>query len=438
MERPVTMSPQIHPTPEELSGYVHGTLPEDLADGVAEHVETCMDCEATVETLERQGDSLLQDLQRPVPPDPDLDSPECQRAVAAAATIGQPDHTATILLPTVAEEQAANLGQIGEYKLLAKLGEGGMGVVYKALHVHLDRVVAVKVLPQIRADDQHAIARFYREIKAGGRLRHPNTVEAYDAREIDRTPVLVMEYVDGVDLAELVQRRGPLPIADACEVVRQAALGLQHAHEHALVHRDIKPSNLMLERNRAAGSASAPHSQPNVKVLDLGLALLRAEAVTPAEMTAAGQVMGTADYIAPEQVTDSHCVDIRADIYSLGCTLYKLLSGHAPFSDAKYSTPMKRLLARLADPPKPIRDLRPDIPAALAAVVDRLLAKDPDQRPSLPQDVAQSCSHSRKAVTWPACTTPNPRQTRTSAPDRPSITSRPPTWAPSHTWPRRP
>ena len=179
------MSPQIHPTPDELSGYVHGTLPEAVADAVAEHVETCADCEATVEMIERQGDSLLHQLQRPVPPDPDLDSPECQRAVAAAAAIGQADHTATFSLPAVAEEQAPDLGQIGEYKLLAKLGEGGMGAVYKALHVHLDRVVALKVLPKSRADDELAIARFYREMKAAGRLRHPNIVEAYDAREID-------------------------------------------------------------------------------------------------------------------------------------------------------------------------------------------------------------------------------------------------------------
>lgn len=384
------MSPEIHPTPDELSGYVHRTLPEDLADAVAEHVETCVECETAVEMLEQQGDSLLHQLQRPAPPDPDLDSPECQRAVAAAAAIGQTDHPATVSLAAVAEEQVPDLGQIGEYKLLEKLGEGGMGAVYKALHVHLDRVVALKVLPKSRADDELAIARFYREMKAAGRLRHPNIVEAYDAREIDRAPVLVMEYVDGVDLAELVRRRGPLPMAAACELVRQTALGLQHAHEHALVHRDIKPSNLILERGRAAGADPASLSQPQVKILDLGLALLRAEAVSPAEMTASGQVMGTVDYMAPEQVTDSHSVDIRADIYSLGCTLYKLLSGKTPFSDVNYRTPMKRLLARLTDPPTPIRDLRPDIPAALATVIDRLLAKDPEQRPSLPREVAMA------------------------------------------------
>jgi serine/threonine protein kinase/WD40 repeat protein/formylglycine-generating enzyme required for sulfatase activity len=384
------MLPEIHPTADELSGYVHGTLPEDLADAVAEHVETCVDCETVVEMLEQQGDSLLHQLQQPVQPDSDLESPECRRAVAAAAAIGQADPEATISQVAVAEEQALELGQIGEYKLLAKLGEGGMGAVYKALHVHLDRVVALKVLPKSRADDETAIARFYREMKAAGRLRHPNIVEAHDAREIDRAPVLVMEYVDGVDLAELVQRRGPLPIADACELVRQAALGLQHAHEHALVHRDIKPSNLILDRGRVSSADPASRPQPQLKILDLGLALLRAEAVSPKEMTASGQMMGTADYMAPEQVTDSHSVDIRADIYSLGCTLYKLLSDHAPFGDAKYNTPMKRLLARLTDPPKPIRELRPEIPAALAAVIDRLLARDPDHRPNEPREVAEA------------------------------------------------
>ena len=154
---------------------------------------------------------------------------------------------------------------LGEYQLLEELGRGGMGRVYKALHTKLDRVVAVKVLPRGRVGDQKAIARFEREMKAVGRLAHPNIVQAYDAREIDGTPVLIMEFVDGLDLAEIVRRVGPLPVADACELVRQTALALQCAHEHGLVHRDIKPSNIMLARSG------------EVKLLDLGLARFYAE-----------------------------------------------------------------------------------------------------------------------------------------------------------------
>ena len=161
-------------------------------------------------------------------------------------------------------------------------------------------------------------------MRAVGTLDQPNIVRALDAREIDGTRFLVMELVEGMDLAELSRESGPLPIADGCELIRQAALGLQSAYERGLVHRDIKPSNLML----------TPQGQ--VKVLDLGLALFQAQPPTETEMTASGQAVGTAEYMAPEQVSDSHLVDIRADIYSLGGTLYKLLSGHAPFDSPQY------------------------------------------------------------------------------------------------------
>ena len=273
---------------------------------------------------------------------------------------------------------------LGEYRLLEELGRGGMGRVYKALHTKLDRVVAVKVLPRGRVGDRQAIARFEREMKAVGRLAHPNIVQAYDAREIDDTPVLIMEFVDGLDLAEIVRRVGPVPVAEACELVRQTALALQCAHEHGLVHRDIKPSNIMLARSG------------EVKLLDLGLARFYAEgdgrpaSVAGEEMTGTGQAMGTADYMAPEQASDSRTVDIRADLYSLGCTLYKLLSGRAPFSGPEYRTH-----ARQAQRPRPpagaaIRRLVPDVPEGLAAILDRLLAKDPADRFATPAEVAEA------------------------------------------------
>ena len=211
---------------------------------------------------------------------------------------------------------------LGEYEILDQLASGGMGVVFKAFHARLNRMVAIKMLAEGRHENAAANFRFDREMRAVGSLDHPSIVRALDAREIDGRRILVMEFVEGMDLAKLVRRCGPLPIADACELIRQAALGLQVAHERGLVHRDIKPSNLML----------TPQGQ--VKLLDLGLALFHAQPPTETEMTATGQAVGTAEYMAPEQVSDSHQVDIRADIYGLGCTLYKLLAGRTPFDSA--------------------------------------------------------------------------------------------------------
>jgi hypothetical protein len=272
-------------------------------------------------------------------------------------------------------DDSPRLGSIGEYKLIEKLGEGGMGTVYKAWHTELERVVALKVLAAHRMSDPQAVARFRHEMKAVGRCDHPNIVRAHDAREIEGTYFLAMEYVDGFDLAELVARLGPLPVADACELIRRAALGLACAAGHGLVHRDIKPSNLMLSRDG------------ELKILDLGLARLQAVQPVHEAMTAAGQVMGTPDYMAPEQATDSHGVDIRADIYSLGCTLYTLLAAQPPFG-SKYHTAFEKIAAQLREPAPPIRKVRRDVPRQLADVLDRMLAKAPGDRFATPGDVA--------------------------------------------------
>jgi len=278
-------------------------------------------------------------------------------------------------LPSLSASHLTDLGQLGEYRRVQKLGEGGMGVVYKAVHTELDRVVAVKVLPAGRLGDDESIARFHREIKAIGRLDHPHIVRAHDARRIGETHFLVMEFIQGPDWEHLVRRFGPLRVADVCELGRQAALGLQHAHEHGLIHRDIKPSNLMLTR------------EGQVKILDLGLARIWGGTVSQA-LTVSGQIMGTPDYIAPEQVCDSHDVDIRADLYSLGCTLYKLLAGRAPFEDAAHGTLYSKLQAHEQETPPPIGEFRRDLPRRLVAILDRLLAKDPAQRFSAPGELA--------------------------------------------------
>lgn len=265
-----------------------------------------------------------------------------------------------------------------------------MGAVFKAQHVRLKRLVAVKVLLGDRLHDESAVARFDREMEAVGKLDHPNIVRATDAGEDDDTHYLVMELVDGPNLSQLSKSLGPINVADACELVRQAAAGLQHAHEHGLVHRDIKPSNLILAdagSRKATGNALDNSGNATVKILDLGLALLRENPTTEGELTSSGQVMGTLDYMAPEQASDTHSVDIRADIYSLGCTLYHLLAGSAPFTGSQYSTILKKMMAHAKSPVPPLSEVRSDIPEELSVILNQMLAKEPAERFSTPGEI---------------------------------------------------
>jgi hypothetical protein len=266
--------------------------------------------------------------------------------------------------------------RLRDYELLELLGQGGMGAVYKALHLRLDKVVALKVLPARRMADANAVSRFDREMKAVGKLDHPHIVRATDAGEVAGMRYLVMEFVDGLDVGRISRFAGPLAVADACEIVRQAAQGLQHVHEAGLVHRDIKPSNLIL--------TEAGH----VKILDLGLALLRDTAAGELneELTDSNQILGTLNYMAPEQCTGSHVVDIRADLYSLAATLYKLLAGVAPFAET--SSPAEKMQALINESPESILTVRSDVPEELAAVLHGTLAKDPQERLASPGELA--------------------------------------------------
>ena len=285
--------------------------------------------------------------------------------------------TPAVLL-TLDEESGLKPGErLGSYELLASLGKGGMGTIFRARHVRLKKEFALKILSPRLACDQAAIRRFEREIEALGRLEHVHLVRASDAGVENGVPFVVMELLDGTDLAKLIEQRGAWLIGLACEVVRQAALGLQHAFERGLVHRDIKPSNLWLT---PAGV---------VKVLDLGLARLGDEESSAAEaMTGAGMWIGTPDYMAPEQILDSHNADIRADLYGLGCTLFHLLSGEPPFDSSTYPTLRHKREAHLQEPPPNIRQLRPDVPVELAKVAARLLAKRPQDRYQTPAEAA--------------------------------------------------
>ncbi len=265
---------------------------------------------------------------------------------------------------------------IGGYRILEKLGSGGSGTVYLAEHEVMRRRVALKVLPADYASEPGVLARFQREAQAGAALDHPNIVRAYDFRNEGTLHFLVMEHVDGASLQELLSRQGPLPVGQACDYVRQAALGLQHAHEANLVHRDVKPANLLVDR---AGT---------VKVLDLGLARFSPrgeESLT--QKFDENAVMGTADYLAPEQALNMHDVDIRVDVYSLGATLYALLAGAPPFHAG---TVTQKLLWHQMREPKPLRSIRPDVPAELEAVIKRMMAKAPEDRYEAPWDVAEA------------------------------------------------
>ena len=304
------MSPvQACPSPQKLTDYLLGKLDEAEWQSISDHLHACEDCVSELDQIDESQDSMIQRLRHPQSDDEFMQEPECRLAVEKSRQLDW--------------GQVADFAVLREYQLIEKLGEGGMGTVYRARHTKLDREVAVKLLPSERLRSAQAVSRFEREMKAIGRLHHPNIVQAFDAGEVEGQYYLAMELVSGLDLSMLVDRVGPLPVADACEIVRQAALGLQHAHEHELVHRDIKSSNLMLTPSG------------DVKILDLGLARLQDPLSEEHEVTSTGQVMGTLDYMAPEQLGDSHAVDIRADIYSLGATLYKLLTGRAPHADKR-------------------------------------------------------------------------------------------------------
>ena len=269
---------------------------------------------------------------------------------------------------------------LGHYRIVEKIGSGGMGVVYKAEHIHMKRAVAIKVLIADAVQNSVFLQRFYSEMQATAVLSHPNIVLAFDAGDmaVPNSPeeimhYLVMEYVPGQNLERHVLDQGPLPISQACEYVRQAASGLQHAYEHGVVHRDVKPSNLLL----------APQNQ--IKILDFGLARLCRRRHTEAHM-----MLGSVEYVAPEQARDARSVDIRADIYSLGGTLYWLLSGERPFSTDR--PVLEALVARQKEMPTPLHRIRPEIPLELESVVCQMMALDPDDRYQTPLAVITALS----------------------------------------------
>jgi len=287
---------------------------------------------------------------------------------------------------------------VGAYRVLDRLGQGGLSTVYKARHVDMDRIVALKVIRPEALADAEGRRQFLQEIDAMARLDHPNIVQFCDADQHEDTCYFAMEYVDGIDLGKHIQLSGPASVDHGCDYIRQAALGLQHAHERNLVHRDIKPMNLFLsvvrgpsaKGHRAGGSASRRSGRPvqhRIKILDWGLAGLRnpRERGLDAINQIAKGLVGTVDYLSPEQARNAGSVDIRGDIYSLGCSLYYLLTGQAPFP---HGTLMQKVLQHQQAEPTPVESFRNDVPPGVAAVLRRMMAKHADDRYQTPAAVA--------------------------------------------------
>ncbi|MCA1686211.1 MAG: serine/threonine protein kinase, partial [Planctomycetia bacterium] len=262
--------------------------------------------------------------------------------------------------------------KIDRYVLIGLIGQGGMGRVYLARDSRLNRRVALKILSPERVNNPRAIARFHREALVGAQLQHESLVRIYDEGESSGRCYLVMEYIEGKNIGQMIAENGPIPAAVSARLGLQVAMGLEHAQRKGLIHRDVNPYNILVTRDGTA------------KLTDLGLAIDLAD---QDRVTRDGATVGTFDYVSPEQARHSHSVDTRSDIYSLGCTLYHMLTGRVPFPSA--SLPEK-LFSHQASEPEPITKLAPDVPEGLAGVVSRMMRKSPDDRYATPLELAQA------------------------------------------------
>ncbi|TWT51243.1 Serine/threonine-protein kinase PknB [Rubripirellula amarantea] len=366
------MQVSLCPSDETLVDLVHGRLGELQESPVVEHVQQCEECRGKLAKIESDSsDSLLQQLRQSESANPFMEEPDCDWATSLALGAINRDkdddpHAEPFALPM----------DLGDYRLLDAVAHGGMGIVYRAEHLRLGRDVAVKIISGKRLSDKRATQRFEAEMRALGQLSHPNIVSALDARELSGQPVLIMEYVDGLDLSQIVQRLGPLSPEAVAAIGRAVAAALEYANRNGLVHRDVKPSNIMLNRDG------------EVKLLDLGLARFQLTQGSQVDGTATGLALGTADYMSPEQIHDARDVDIRSDLYSLGCTLLKLLTGSAPYDDANHATNFAKLTAHVSPDPITVPDPFRGRSSQLSAIIEGLVAKDRADRPSSAQDVS--------------------------------------------------
>jgi formylglycine-generating enzyme required for sulfatase activity/serine/threonine protein kinase/Leucine-rich repeat (LRR) protein len=392
------------PPKKALADFGLGKLDDRAAETLSAHLETCADCRAEMDHV--ASDSFVDRMRAAVATSPGLSSPgPAQVDIQGAESVSNASYSAETPTtdatgPAAPQRTGAEatarltlppeLAQSPDFEVIKVLGQGGMGVVYLARNRMMDRLEVLKVVNRSLLDRPGAVERFQQEIRSAARLLHPNIVAAHSVPRLGDLLVFAMEYVDGQDLSQVVKRRGPLPVTNATFYAHQVALGLQHAHEKGMVHRDIKPNNLIL---------AIEGKKHIVKILDFGLAKATSEKGDDHGLTKTGQMLGTPDYIAPEQTLDAQKADIRADIYSLGCTLYYLLAGRKPFQgNSLYDI----LQAHHRTEAQPLNQVRPDVPAELAAIVAKMMAKDPAQRFQTPLEVAKALSPFFKGGGQPA------------------------------------
>lgn len=357
------------PPENRLRDFLHGKLSADESELLEVHLSNCLDCEETATILDSESDTLAEFLFESSDDEPKSNTQQDFESAKRLFEARKDDQQNPL--------SAGPQDNIGSYQLLDRLGYGGMGAVYLAKHRELDREVAIKLLPNLSNSDADTISRFRREMRVIGRLRHSAIVHATDAGSVDGRHYLVMEVIEGLDLGRIVSINGPLAIGDACEVVRQAAVGLEYAHEQSVVHRDIKPSNLMLDKTG------------QVKILDFGLAQLQVDDSETSELTSVGQIMGTWEYMAPEQARRTTELDHRADVYALGATLFKLLTGLPPIEHIPRHSPLDKLRAFANQGPRRIDELRADLSDDLVLTIERMLDAAPDNRPQTASEVAR-------------------------------------------------
>lgn len=307
---------------------------------------------------------------------------------------------------------------VGRYMILDRIGSGSMGRVYKAHHMMMDRIVALKIIAPEIASNERVVARFQREMKLVGRLDHPNVVRAFDADQINKVLYIVMEYVPGLSLSERL-KKGPISMAEMVDYAAQTCMGLAHAHGQGIVHRDIKPSNILLTEDR------------KVKILDLGLGVLMEADSASTFATADGIAVGTVDYMSPEQACGRE-VDGRSDIYGLACAMYHLMTGKLPFPG---DSPIERLGKRISGRHVPITEYLPDAPSSLVRVMDRMMAHKPHERYATAIEAAEALQALIRPKPRPAVAKeapqPQPPATDRQPPDGAAVPAQPKPSAPA-------
>ena len=364
-------SAAVHPTDPTLQDYGLGKLDDTSAESVCKHLASCPDCERRVAEL--SSDEFLGRLQNAR-----VKSDKSAAGWSPFGVSSTESACGAVVPPPPVDTLPPELVDHADYEIVREIGRGGMGVVYLARNKLMGRLEVLKVVGGQLIERPGVRDRFLREVQSAAKLQHRNIVSAYSAVRLGESIVLAMEYIDGEDLAKMVKSRGPLPVVHACYFIYQAALGLQHAHERGMVHRDIKPANLIFATEGKKGV---------VKVLDFGLAKVTSEGQADSGLTREGQMLGTPDYIAPEQIRDAQSADIRADIYSLGCTFYYLLTGGPPFRGEHL---WDLYQAHFSMDASPLNLVRPEVPVELAAVVAKMMAKEPRRRFQTPGEVAQA------------------------------------------------